>query len=79
MEKNEKNNVTIALDVLYAKNEKIYPVYISKRNTNCEKQVFLLMITNRERREAKYEGQQWQYLVVKQLSALLREMQILDV
>ena len=28
--KNEKNNVTTALNVLYAKKEKIYPVYASK-------------------------------------------------
>ena len=26
----EKNNVTIALNVLYAKKEKIYPAYVSK-------------------------------------------------
>ena len=28
--KNEKNNVTIALNVLYAKKEKMYPDYVSK-------------------------------------------------
>ena len=28
----EKNNVTIALNVLYAKKEKIYPAYVSKNN-----------------------------------------------
>ena len=33
----EKNNVTIALKVLYAKNEKIYLAYISKHNSNSEK------------------------------------------
>ena len=27
----EKNNVTIALNVLYAKKEKIYPAYVSKK------------------------------------------------
>ena len=27
----EKNNVTIALNVLYTKKEKIYPVYFSKQ------------------------------------------------
>ena len=31
----EKNNVTIALNVLYAK--KMYPAYVSKRNWNHEK------------------------------------------
>ena len=55
-----KNNVTIALNVLYAKKEKIYPAYVSKHNSNCEKQVILLMIPNRQIRH---------YLAV--LSALL--------
>ena len=49
----EKNNVTIALNVLYAKKEKIYPAYVSKHNSNCEKQVILLMIPN---------GEGWHYL-----------------
>ena len=60
----EKNNVTIALNVLYAKKEKIYPTYISKHNSNREKQVILLMISNGEKL--------WYYLAVKNLSALLR-------
>ena len=77
-----KNNVTIALNVLYAKKEKIYPAYVSKHSLNCEKHVILFMISNGEKRkaksegrEAKYEGQQqqWYYLAVKKLSALLRE------
>ena len=55
-EKNVKNNVTIALNALYAKKEKIYPVYVSKHNSNHEKQVIILMIPNRERRKAKAEG-----------------------
>ena len=49
MEKFEKNNVTIALNVLYAKNEKIYPAYVSNNNPNLEKKVILLMIPNREK------------------------------
>ena len=44
----EKNNVTIALNVLYAKKEKICPAYVSKYNSNREKQVILLMISNGE-------------------------------
>ena len=44
----EKNNLTIALNVLYAKKEKIYPAYVSKHNSNREKQVILLMISNGE-------------------------------
>ena len=59
--KNQKNNVKIALNVLYAKKEKIYPAYLSKHNSNCEKQVIHLMISNGEK--------QWHYLAVKKLSA----------
>ena len=46
----EKNNVTIALNVLYAKKEKIYPAYVSKHNTNREKQVTIFIISNGEGR-----------------------------
>ena len=53
----EKNNVIIALNVLYAKKEKIYPAYVSKHNSNYEKQVIHLMISN--------GGKQWHYLAVK--------------
>ena len=38
----EKNNVTIALNILYTKNEKIYPTYFSKHNSNLETQVIFL-------------------------------------
>ena len=31
---------------MYAKKEKIYPAYALKHNSNCEKQVILLMIAN---------------------------------
>ena len=60
----EKNIVTIALNVLYAKKESIYPAYVSKHNSHREKQVILLMIPNRNK--------QWHYL--KRLSSLLREI-----
>ena len=33
----EKNNVTITLNVLYAKKEKICPADVSKHNSNREK------------------------------------------
>ena len=59
----EKNNLAIYFNVSYAKSEKIYPAYISKQNSRCEKQVDLLMISNKEGRH---------YLAVKNLSALLR-------
>ena len=45
----EKNNVAIALNVLYIKKEKIYPAYISKHSSNREKQVILLIISNGEK------------------------------
>ena len=45
------------------KKKKIYPAYVSKNNSNHEKQVILLMIPN---------GDKWHYLAVKKLSALLR-------
>ena len=59
----EKNNITIALNVFYAKKEKIYPAYVSKHNSNREKQVILLMIPNRK---------ECHHLPVKKLLALLR-------
>ena len=70
----EKNNVTIALNVFFAKREKIYPAYASKSNSNCEKPVIVLMIPNGEKREATFGGQRWHYLGVKKLSALLRRI-----
>ena len=59
----EKNNVTIVLNVLHTKKEKLYPAYVSVHNSNREKQVIILMIWNAEK---------WQYLAVIKLSALLR-------
>ena len=61
------------------KKEKIYPAYVSKHNSNCEKQVILLMIPNGKGHEwsetltmrANIRGR-WHYLAVKKLSALLR-------
>ena len=41
----------------------IYPTYVSKHNSNREKEVILLMFPN---------GDRCHYLVVKKLSALLR-------
>ena len=58
----EKSYLTIALDALCAKKEKIYPADVSKHNPNCEKQVIHLMIPNGEGRH---------YLAVEKLSALL--------
>ena len=38
------------------KKEKTYPTYVSKHNSDREKQVILLMILNGEKRKAKVEG-----------------------
>ena len=66
----EKNNVTIALNVLYAK---IYPANVSKYNSNREKHLISLIIPNEERRgrsktlakRAKSKGRRCHYLAVK--------------
>ena len=58
-----KNDVAIAINVLYTKKEKTDLDYVSKHNSNCEKQAILLMIPN---------GEKWHYLAVNILSALLR-------
>ena len=42
----QSNSLSVSINVLYAKN--IYPADASKHNSNCEKQVILLMIPNRE-------------------------------
>ena len=57
------NNVKIALNVLYAKKIVIYHAYVSKHNSNREKQVIILIISN---------GEKWHYLAVKKLLALFR-------
>ena len=50
---------------LYVKKEKIYTPYVSKYNSNHEKQVNLSMIPNTSR---------WRFLELKELGALLREI-----
>ena len=40
----EKNNITIALNVLYSRKDQIYPAHVSKHNSNRKKQFILLMI-----------------------------------
>ena len=65
----EKNNVTTALNALYVKKEKIYPVYVSKNNSNQEKQVIILMILNDV-------GKQWHYLAVKKIISIIKRNNI---
>ena len=64
LEKFERNNKTIALNILFIQHntEKITVAYRSKYNNKCKKQVILLMIT---------DGKKWHYLAVTNLSALL--------
>ena len=59
--------------VCILKKKKMYPTYVSKHNSNRKKQVILLIIENGEGRKVKSE-EQWHYLAVNKLSALLREI-----
>ena len=43
--------------------KKRYPSYVSKHNSNGEKHIVFLMISNGEKLEAKYQGQ-WYYLAL---------------
>ena len=52
----EKNNPIIALNVLHTKDMEIWPVYISKCNSNCEKQITLFDYPNEKG---------WHYIAVK--------------
>ena len=59
------------------KKKKIYPAYVSKHNSNREKQVILLMISNGEIREAKSKGRgQWHYLAVKKIISIIKRNDI---
>ena len=51
---------------MYIKEKEILPAYISKHNPTCEKQIIILMIPNKEKKE-------WYYLAVKKLSTYLIE------
>ena len=63
MEKIENINLTIPVNVVYAKNKIIYPPYASKHTSKREKQIILLKIP---------KGERWDYSAVGKLSALLR-------
>ena len=69
--KNREKNVTVALNVSYAKKEKIYPAYVSKDISNHGNQVILLMISDEGKFKARSKVQR-HYLAVKKLSALFR-------
>ena len=57
----------MALNILYIKEKETCSTYVSKINSNCEKQIILLMIPNEEK-----EGR-LHYLAVKKISTSLRE------
>ena len=61
----EKNNTTIALNILFVpyNTKEIRPAYKSKYNNECNNKVILLMIT---------DGEKWHCLAVKSLPALFR-------
>ena len=62
----KRKNLTVALSALHAKNDKIYPAYISKINSKSAEQVILLMTSNKE---------WWHCIAVKKkLPALLRRI-----
>ena len=62
----KKHKVAIALNLSYVKKEKINPDYVLTYNSNCKKQVILLMISN--------EKKICLYFVVKKLPPLFREI-----
>ena len=49
----EKNNATIAINILYIKENEICPAYISEINSNCKKKRILLMIPNIKTKKKK--------------------------
>ena len=57
----EKNNLTIIVSVLYIKEIEICPTYMSKINSNCEKQIIFLIIPYKDK-------EHWNYLSVHKLS-----------
>ena len=59
----EKSNPTTALNILYFAEKEICAAYISKTNSNSEKQIILLMISNEEKKR-------WHYLAVKKFALL---------
>ena len=50
----EKNNPTIALSILSTQKREIFPAYISKINSNYEKQIILLMIPTKGKEGRHY-------------------------
>ena len=49
----QKNNLTIALNILHTNGKKTFPAYISNINPNYAKQIVLLMIPNEKKEGEK--------------------------
>ena len=47
----KKNNPTVALNIFYTKEKETFRAYISKINSNCEKQILLLMNPNGKKKK----------------------------
>ena len=62
----EKNNLTIALNILCIKEKEISPAYILKHNSTREKQIIISMIPNNEKKV-------WHYFAVKKSLLLLHK------
>ena len=52
--------------------KKLYTAYVSKHNSNREKQAVLLMIPNREGHEANCEAQRWDYLAKRKIISIIK-------
>ena len=52
----EKNNLTIAVNILYIKEKEISPVYISKTNSNFEKKIIIIIIITINQTKKKKAG-----------------------
>ena len=48
----EKISPTIGLNILHIKENEIYPAYILKFISNCEKQIILSIIPNKKKKDS---------------------------
>lgn len=47
----DKNYGTTAVNVSYAKKDKLYPAHVSKQNSNCEKQIIHFQFQMRKKKD----------------------------
>ena len=55
----------ITRNILYTKEKEIFPAYISNINSNCEKQIILLMISNEEKKGPYYPAVKRTVCIIK--------------